>query len=385
MSIVSVKKLFLVLLAVLVLAPPSGFSMEIKEIPPLPEYAPLSDEEFKNSTNIVEIEPKEDPELAFRVAIPKEWQVLEDISLRNYIISKKVVGEIARYYSPPMIDLRSSFSVSAMEMEHKITGKNWFIHYVFTNGYTLEGLKVYSDDKVIAHYVLIENDIPYSVRAVALTNGRRIILAQYYVPLKHAQAGGPMQSKVIESFELLNPASEYAEATDTYIFLDLVEFDYPLSWELRTPMIRDIVRMHAFLVNIVGEDRLYGKVDVHAVDKYDTDLATEIKRVNDSLKKSTGFEVGNLRETISHYEFGPHIEAANVEVYDISSKNFRSLRYEYWFAVLSEKEQYNYIITMVTPSREDDFYNWAQNIEVFRFVSESVRPGTPAYERFENE
>jgi hypothetical protein len=373
------NKVAVIFIFLVLLYPARGFCLEIRHVPALPEFEPMSEEEFLQQTKPVEVISEDDPELSFQVRIPKDWAANKDISLRNYILSKKVVGEVARYYSPPIFDQRSSFSVSAMEMEHKITGKNWFIHFLFTKGYTLEGIEVISDEIVKAQYVLMEDDTPYSVRAIAITNGKRIVLAQYYVPLKHAIRSGPMQSQVIDSFRLINKAEEYAEPIDTYSFLDLVEFDYPLSWELRTPAIRDIIRMHAFLVNIIGEDRLYGKIDVNVADKDDTDLAEEIKNVNDKMSKLTTFEIGSLIEPLDKYNFGPHIEAAKVEVYELTSKRYRSMTYEYWMAVLSEKYEYNYIITMITPSREDDFYTWAQNIEVFKLVVESVKPGLPAY------
>jgi hypothetical protein len=355
-----------------------GYALDIDKVPEMPEVPEMSDEEFGKLTRKLKQIPENDESLAFSIYIPKGWKVLEDVGLRNFMLSRKVVGEIARYYGPPLLDRRSSISISAMEMEHQITAKNWFIHHIFTKGYTLEGMEVLDENKVKAQYVLMEDDIPYSVRAIAQTNGKRIILVQYYVPFGYKNEYAALQARVIDTFKLLNPSREYVEATDTYEFLDLVEFDYPLSWELRTPRIKDILRMRAFLVKIYGDDQFYGKISIYVLSGEETKIPEEIKRVKNKAMEQN-FKIGSFIEEIENYEFLPHVKSSAIEVYEFNSTKHRLVNYEYWFGIILSRGDYYYIVTMITPSRDDDFINWAHNKEVFEFVATSVRPGAAFY------
>ncbi|NCC22607.1 MAG: hypothetical protein EOM26_09115 [Alphaproteobacteria bacterium] len=337
----------------------------------------LSDEEFLERTRLVEVEPSYDPHLAFRMRIPKSWNSSEDIGLRNFVVSQKVVGEVARYFSPPSLDLRSSVSISAMDMEQRITAKNWFVHHVFSQGFSLEGMTVLHDDHVIGQYVMLEDDVPYRVRASAVATGKRVVMAQYYVPLANVDREAPLQAAVIDTFELTNPDEDFYFASDTYEFLDIVSFEYPLTWELRAPVIRDIERMNAQLIDVRGEVQLKGQIDVLVLshDSPLLDVGEEIKKIREEFTKRTQFEFGPILETREDFEYDPSIDSAIVEIYPLQSER-RLIGYEYWFGLLNDDGFYSYLVTMVTPSRSSDFYTWAQNIEIYQFVLKSFRPGS---------
>jgi hypothetical protein len=354
----------------------NAYGLEVRDIPPLENTEKISDEAFLMLTREIESDPDQDPNLAFKMRIPKDWQSSDDVGLRNFMLSSKVFGEIARYFSPPSLDLRSSLSVSAMEMDQRIKAKNWFLHYVFTQGYTLEGMRVDSDDKVFAQYVLIEDDVPYTVHAVAISSGRRVIIAQYYVPYALMDRNDGLHKRVMESFELINPNDNDAMIFDTYTFLDFVKFDYPSNWELRTPQIRDIERMDATLINILNDQQMNGKISVsllsHAIPNLN--INEEVKKAHTAFIETTNFELGDMVETIDTYNFHESVESGVVEVYNLYPQN-NFVGYEYWFAFLNDQDYYYYVITMVTPARSADFYVWAQNIEIFQFIVESIRPG----------
>jgi hypothetical protein len=354
-------------------------ALDLTKIPPMPEF-PMSDADFNAKTKEFAETPYGDQYLAYTVRLPSDWKKLEGESAQAMDTSKNLLGDISRYYGPASMDARSSFVIQATELGYEITAKNWFINYVLSHGYTLQGLKVISEKRVEALYILLDKDTSYIVRAVGEINGSRMILAMYYVPemrwnddpKTHVPGEKVLQQKCIQSFKFDSPEKARVESTRTYAFLDLLRFDYPSSWRLQAPNIYSIESMTAKIVNAGDNSTLNGQIDVHVVStELDTTLPEEIKNVQKSLDEK-GLVIGKLIEQPKEYKFHDHIYYNRVEVYQANDKNKQLVDYEYWIAVMIENRYY-YIVTMLTPSRNSDFYIWARNSEAFRTVVESMR------------
>ncbi len=367
--------------------------MNLVKIKDLPHYEGLTDAEFIDQSILIEEKPLEDKFLAYQLRLPKGWnkagagektfepneddyfaESVEDInSKKTKRLSRRILGKVAKYYGKMRVDSLSRLEIQALELDHEITARNWFFNYILSNGFSLEGLKVHSERRVEALYVLVEKDTAYIVRSLAEINGPRMIVVSYYVPDYHFEEEKVMQEKVIESFRFLSPEKSRIEITRTYSFLDMLKFDYPASWRLLAPNIYSIDDMDAKLISSHDEKTLNGEIKIHIIStELETTLAEEVKILTRDLKK-IGLKAGELIEEPDFYEFHDHIFFSRVEVYETQNKNQSVQAYEYWLAVMAE-DRYYYIITMLGPSRSADFYAWARNGEAFETVVESFRP-----------
>lgn len=345
---------------------------EAGKIKLVPEYE-ISKEDLQAQTDEFADVPFGDKFLAYKVRLPKGWIKRQSDVTTNADISKKLLGEIARYYGPNAPDARSYFVIQAAELDYEITAKNWFMNYILSRGYTLQGMTTVSDKRIEALYVMLDKDQSYVVRTVGEVNGSRMILAMYYVPEARWQAEKVLQAQAMKTFQFDSPEKVRVEQTRTYAFLDLLRFDYPASWRLLAPNIYSIEAMDAKIVNASDDSILNGEVDVHVVStELDTTLAEEVKNVQKSLE-TKGLVIGKLIEQPQDYKIHDHVYFSRIEVYMANDPNKELVDYEYWIGVLME-DRYFYIITMLTPARNTEFYVWARNTEAFKMLVQSIRP-----------
>jgi hypothetical protein len=345
---------------------------EAGKIKPVPEYE-ISKEELLSTTDEFSDMPFGDKYLAYKVRLPKGWTKRPSDVTTNADISKKLLGEIARYYGPNAPDARSYLVIQAAELDYEITAKNWFMNYILSRGYTLQGMTTVSDKRIEALYVLLDKDQSYVVRTVGEVNGSRMILTMYFVPEARWQAEKVLQANAMKTFQFDSPEKVRVEQTRTYAFLDLLRFDYPASWRLLAPNIYSIEAMDAKIVNASDDSILNGEVDVHVVStELDTTLAEEVKNVQKSLE-TKGLVIGKLIEQPQDYKIHDHVYFSRIEVYMANDPNKELVDYEYWIGVLME-DRYFYIVTMLTPARSTEFYVWARNTEAFKMLVQSLRP-----------
>jgi len=363
--------------------------LDITKINEIPTYlGSLDEDSFVALTSLEEDVPLNDKSMSFQIRLPKAWRKSEEVSsgtMRG--VSDRVLGEIVRYYSPSDFYTISRFSITALELPNAITARNWFLNYVMSNGYVLQGMKEISEREVEALYVLIDGDTSYSVRSKAVINGSRIFLISYFVPYQKwsetPQERG-MQERVIQSFRFLHPEEGIIGQTEIYEFLDLVAFDYPSTWRLTAPNANSVEGMNATLVNTIDKSLLEGKIDIQIVStESETTIAEEILALKREIKE-LGFKVEDVIEHDNEYSFHEDVYYNRVEVYRLEGIEGRIIAHEFWVAVLVE-DRYFYIVTLMSPNRTDSFYTWAINMEAFATVIESIGPIVRSSENMEEE
>jgi len=389
---------------------------KIEDIPTYKDK--YSIELFERDSRLYKEIPFGDKYLAYEVLLPRDWSKSEDhlntsgrdddVGMINAPrVSRRLLGEVARYYGPSGLRAPARLEILAIELEHEITARNWFLHHVFRNGFTLQGMKVVSDRRVEGMYVVLERGtLAYKVRMVAEINGPRVIMATHFQPERNLSSemaalarheGGvqaltqkrkkelidklslsyytelAQQEYAMESFKFLNPEKAQVELTRTYSFLDLLSFDYPASWRLVNPEIYDVTEMSATIMNTFGEETLSGEIKISVIStELDTDIPTEISYINEDLEARHLF----LKEVIekpTKFITYDHIFFDATEVYTLDSRKQKILAHEFWISILVE-DRYFYFVTMISPGRNVDFYNWARNTEAFEKVVETMRP-----------
>jgi hypothetical protein len=361
----------LVLLSLVVLgshhAGAQGF--DLSKIPDLPDF-PMTAADVTSKTKMVNEEPNNDKFLTYTMRIPGTWSK-EDLGAGD--TGKNLLGDIAHYFGPAALDARSYMLIQATELGYDVTARNWMLNYVLSRGYTMQGMRVISDKRVEAMFILLDHDISYVVRAVAEINGSRMILVLYYVPEVRWNDEKAMQALATKTFTFTQPEKARVEAVRNYAFLDLLRFDYPSSWRLQAPNILSTESMSAKIINSNDNTTLNGQIDVNIVStELDTTLPEEIKKIQKGMDDK-GLVIGKLIEQPKDYKPQPQVYYSRIEMYQANDKNKELVDYEYWIAVMIENRYY-YIVTMLSPSRSSDFFVWARNSEAFRTVVESLKP-----------
>ncbi len=348
---------------------------------PMPEIALIPQADFEAATQLYTETPFNDKALTFEMRIGKDWKKQRDVSLSNAKIGTKILGELVRFYGPPVLDQRSHMTVQALKLDYKLTAEQWFIQYLLANSYTVQGIKTHDDNRVEALYVYVEKDVTYVVRAMVQLNGTRAVMAQYYVPSEIWEAEKQLQAQSIGSFRLLNKVEEVIEPMEKYHFLDISEFSHPVSWEIKSDPLMSIDRLKITLLSVASEEYkqntkyklLNGKITLSLVSYHDmTSIADEINKYKAEIKKS-GMLIGEFIESKDDFKIRRNMLSIPVEVYECTDTGNEALGYELWF-LLMESGDYYYFVTLLTPSRDEDYFMWSRNTQTLRVIAETITP-----------
>lgn len=349
---------------------------------PMPEFEKEDVAAFNKKSSLHSDVPFNDQFLEYSVRLPKNWAQQKNSAIGNLSLSNKVLGEVERYYGPVRMGDRSYFSVKAVELEYQLTAEQWFVLFVLENGYTLEGMEVVDAGRVNTVYVLVDRGQSYVVNAAAIVNGPRIIFAQYVVPAEEWVNERSDAHHVVESFDLKNIDNSYVEKMTPYQFLDIAELEYPESWQLIARPLRSAEEMSVELLN-VKKDRNYsyfnrkqilkGKMEIHLIANYVVDDIDEV--IREFIEKSSINQLMIQGEVEEYDDFilDESMELVEVKAYEAQDQTQSIVNYEFWLAVMQAGEHY-YFVTLLTPSRDADYYNWARNSQTLRVVVENIVP-----------
>lgn len=358
--------------------------IDLEKIPEIVETDDIPDAEFEAGTVLIKQMPFDDQYLEHKVRIPKDWKLRaskprDSVSVEDSIDSLdsdakstvKLFGTFAEYVSPPKEQIRSFFTLEALELDYEIEAQHWFINYIFSQGYSLEALRVISKTQAEGLYVQLIDNTTYLVRVMAFINGPRIVLARYYVPQQHYKEERALQAKVVNSFELLNIDTTGIEVMESFSFLNEAFFDYPASWFLIPSKIKTIARMKATLVQSKNIDSLSGQISMFLVSKIEkTTLQEEIQDFKSKLE-IPDYSLGRyLGPEKLNYHSDIHFGAT--EVYEMQPDVVTQIDYELWVSVM-ETDGYYIIASLLTPGRGAEFYTWAQNQEAYKHVVATIR------------
>lgn len=369
-------------------------SFNMKKLPPLENPALMAQGDFESKTRLVEETPYKDEALQYRVRLPIDWERIDTQASGQDKggLSRSVINRIAEFTSPAKLQRRSFFTVESQELTYEIGARNWFLNYFQDTGFTLEGVSQgESDNEVVeATYFEVRGDISYHVRIKTIVNGSRIIIARFYVPVRPSNEAAvikaqeedlQMQAQSIASFKLTGTKLEQIEERSTHGFLDQTYFDYPVSWKLIAPKVVNVERMRAMVFNPGVAGKMHGQINVHITSRYiDTTLGKEVKLYMDKLN-IPDYKVGGVIERLD-LPVHENVEQAQTEIYRMEPVKNYMQHYELW-VTLMQTEGFYYIITLLTPAREADFYQWARNARAYEIIVKTTRQFDPSIDQYQ--
>ncbi len=367
--------------------PGAAFAVGINtsKIPKTKQYAPEPQEKFEARTKEFRNEkPFGDENLSYSLRLPEGWS---DGSREGDVpkegdaeLSRSVPDILGRYVSPAKNFARSVITVEAQYLGSEISAQNWFVNLILKSGVSLTGLREISPHEAEALYVQLQGDETSVVRARVLIDGPRVILIRYYLPQENYDEDKAEQAQLLAGFRLLAPSGGRIEKEEQYGFLDQSYFNYPGSWTLKEQSILSIERMGAGLVQetiVKNKTVMSGQIKISLVSRLlNTTLAQEVAAFRQGVKIKD-YTIGPMIEEIT-YNFNPSIKTGKAQVYKLIPNDPVNMKpYEFVVTVM-QGDDYYYITSLITTSREEDFFAWARNMEVMRIVNESMRRNNTA-------
>jgi hypothetical protein len=379
---VYLSHLFLVLmLAILPVRPANAqpLGINFKDLPKVKDY-PVPADFIKKTKAVSDTAPYKEESIAYSINIPKGWtdniqSPPVDAEGNTARVSDTVLGILARHVGTPNNLLRSYVLIEGQGLAYEISALHWFVNFILINGFSLQALSIKSPKEVEALYVQVDKDQTYVVRTRVLVNGNRLVMVRYYLPQENYNEEKEQQGWVVSSFKLTNQTQNNIEEQKTYGFLDQSYFNYPASWMLKEKSILSVERMYALLYQISQDEKktvLEGHIRINVISRLlKTTLADEVQKFLKELKIKD-YTVGSLLEKLE-FKYDPSIKFGKAELYKLVPADPISMKgYELGVTIM-QGDDYYYIVSMITPSREQDFYTWARNMEAFRIISGSVR------------
>ncbi|MFN3701475.1 MAG: hypothetical protein ACK4VI_08145 [Alphaproteobacteria bacterium] len=364
--------------AICMLLAQDSFAQKIRDLfdKEMPQFERLSDEEFEELTFYHKDIPFGDQALAYEVRLPMDWSEPKERSISNMSLSSHLLGEIVTFYSPPRTEFeRSKFQIKALRLDFETTAEQWLLRNILANGFTLEGLEYFDENKVGALHVYLDGGDTYVSRSLAQINGKRMILVEFIVPAENWEQEAPLIARSMETFKLLSPERNInIENMETHVFLDIAQFSYPESWKISTRAIRSVDKMEVSLNNFRHGDRtvLDGQIKVELVAAYIVqNLENEIESVKSEFRRK-GLVINNFLESREDHDFSPEAEFGFLDVFTANDPNNSRFEYEVWIAVMAIQNHY-VIVSMFTPGRDYDFFTWSRNASTFRSVTTSTK------------
>lgn len=353
---------------------------------PMPPVDLLPEQQFLDATQEHKAVPYGDKSLGYSLRWPKTWSPGEEKSSSNFELNTKLFTSINIWYSPPRMGGQSRIEVKAVDLEYQLTAEQWFLRTVLESGQTLEGFTVHSDTKVEALMIVMEEDTSYYVRTVTILNGKRVLQAQFFVPMFFWNDEKSLQAQCLSTFNVTYPTESIIENMLAFQFLDVAEVKYPESWKVRSKAITSVEKMNVKFLNIRETKNLYGKIDESVEGQVDATLVSSqasqslINQIEEYKKtlEGTGMLVGKKLENKEEYKYSENFSFALTEVYEGIDSTNDSMEYELWVSVMVSGGYY-YFISLLTPSRNEAYFTWARNTQTYKQIIQGTVPSAGGF------
>ncbi len=370
---------FLILICLIVL--PSFAMAEVaSELPELKYESKVSQQEFILKTQRIEETPGKDKLLSLRVRLPSDWVKTQEKPDRSLELGNRLLGEVVKYVSPPIGDVRASFIVLAVEMEYLISPKNWLLNYLVTRGYTPRGFKEVNSDRLEVEYVMLREGLTYIVRSVIQRNGNRIVMAEFMLPSTAGQITREIQIWSMRTFRLLNKDKSPPVELKHYKLLDMGGFYYPTGWVASTigEKTPDNITVQLSKKKVFENERdrpdylineQDGVISSYYLSRNTFPNMDNAQAYFDKILSDKNMSRGELIETRASNDAR---KIPEINRYRLTLNEGKFVNYEYWYA-LHDVGTHIYVTTLITPAKEVEFLNWARNNATFELVASSFR------------
>jgi len=325
------------------------------------------------------------PNVAFQISLPKSWP--------ERIAMGQSYGEIARFDGPPYGDVRPYFSFKRIAVSRENAAKNELVSYMLRQNYVLRSIRAVDDRNVEALYVMADPSTgdSFVVRTVMRILGPDMLLAEYALPMSAWDKKRDEQTFAIQSFKFLKDSTDTIEKRIQRAYFKELRFHYPASWVFEGESASVDNRVVTKLVTNGETGTEAGRIHLTMIsprslkDPEDKrDYPVDVPGILKEMKKSytdRGYDVSESIESLVP-DLNIKTAFAVMDVYNLSRRvtNYETDRkqpvtQELWVAVFRGGGAHpkTYIAELVTPSRNQDLYQWSVNTRALAIIMKSIQ------------
>lgn len=330
----------------------------------------LSKDEVKRQFDLIKETPFDNEKLAYKILMPKGW-VGETILAPSKDLNTEKLKPLGIYKGPDKGGANPFVQIQAIQLTREITAANWLRHYAMVTDrkmIAIKPLSVHFADCVMEYTI---DGAKFIGRATALINSNRLFFLLTLALADLYEEYEETFGVCIVSFGLQNLSRDQSiEKHLPYELKGIVRFRYPESWKYReiteTPEGKEAVD----LFNFDPDNNICGKIRVKSVEKR---VSTGVdSQIEDTLEeyREANITPGELVEVVNVEIGAERFESAIVNVYKGEIEGNDILQ-EMWIAVI-EDPQYYFVVTLLTPFREQLFFYWAINRRAFDIILENL-------------
>ncbi len=356
---------------------------------------PSAQELFVQNSQLIEKTYDSEVLMGFKVRLPNDFIIKSDDELKNTSGDDHIYGELFHAYGATIYDLRPYFTVQSIELDRSISAENWLKSNALKNNWTIKSTESFDNgDRFEAFYTRIDRfKREETIKALGFLHQKRLALVEYVVPTQLFERDIDKQTESIKSFEFLNEFPvELPEKVIEYGFLDSFSMRYPQSWKLTRKTENTINRHDLSFKTTDINGFLFGEIDVSLISRnslkdrvdktsYPTNLPDVVKARRSAIEDN-GYTIDPLmerRDITLTYQSDVNV----TEVYPLRRKQSdifvndkeNSVVQEFWMTAIKTPKDNgkNYIVTMLAPSRDIDFYQWALAVKSYEMMVQSLR------------
>ncbi len=332
--------------------------------------------------------------LNFTVQIPQNYRVVPKDRLRALDMGERFYGEIFEAYGPAVeLGVRPYFMVKSIGTERIISPEKWLNIQMLNKGHTLKDLDVVSENEVKANYIRLD-DAGYAeiVGTRVFHHQNRLVVAESVTPTRLWNELKDIQQASLQSFTFQGPYEMNATEKVATFKIEGLNIEYPQSWRFKLNE-TDAINRQEFVIEAIDRDQfIFANVSGALIankslrDRLDRtyylvnlkdELMMERQRIEDlGFKIEDPIEAhlyDNKFETnFSIVEVYP-MRRALQSAYVIEEQN--AISHELWLVAIRTPKDIgkNYIFTMIAPSRDQNYNQWAYAVDGLEYIVESLR------------
>lgn len=310
--------------------------------------------------------------LAFSVMLPKTWGVDSSLKVANGELTPAALKPLAIFRGMSGDEAYAYLQIQAMLLTREISAASWLQAWALSEGYTVRETRELSPLFVDALLEFFIDETPFTMRAAVKLDGNRLFLVKAFVPSVAYAAMEQTFGLMVASFELAQPGpTPHIESRAHLHLAGRLRLQHPMSWRPRVLTDLPDGRAAVDLYQIDDADALQGLLRIKLAEK-------RVVPSSSTMLASAQAELAEADVTLEEEIHNGPIESP-VELYKsgqlviyLASINGSPTPQEVWI-YLFETSTHFVAMTLLTPSREAQYYPWAINKRAFELVLDSIK------------
>lgn len=352
--------------------------LDVSKLEPLYQPKQMSLEAFEKLSAVLTREPSEGDPFSYQIRVPKDWLVTLDNNLKYEVVGGQTIGTIAEYISPEHPKGRARIIVRSDPTFRDVYMKDMFLAQALADGTSIRSVEDKDNLEVEAEYVKQLEGRAVVYRGRSFIHGPRNIYVEFVSPIRRYLEFKDLQAHVINSFEILSEPTEELEDRRVFAFLNKAKLSYPEGLVLTSQRVFSINHVSARFLNLDLSDFPNGTI---RFDMYRKDPGFDWEKQLAQTKEEFSNEDQRVSEVIEEkdYETDESVKLHEAKIYGIRTRLSRfeidklgKVKNELLIAYL-EDDEFNYIASVLTPTRQDNLIEWSRNMRAFEIMAQSLQ------------